>query len=42
VLAAAGGAVVRFDDGAPLAYGRADRANPFFLAYGRRAPRPRA
>jgi 3'(2'), 5'-bisphosphate nucleotidase len=42
VLAAAGGAVVRIDDGAPLAYGKPDRANPFFLAYGRRAPEPRS
>ena len=33
VLQAAGGAVVRFDDGAPLRYGKADRANPHFLAY---------
>jgi 3'(2'), 5'-bisphosphate nucleotidase len=33
VLAAAGGAVVRFDDHAPLRYGKADRANPHFIAY---------
>jgi 3'(2'), 5'-bisphosphate nucleotidase len=34
VLRAAGGQVVRFDDQAPLAYGKADRANPFFIAFG--------
>jgi 3'(2'), 5'-bisphosphate nucleotidase len=33
VLAAAGGHVVRFDNGRPLAYGKPDRANPFFIAY---------
>ncbi len=33
VLAGAGGAVVRFDDLSPLTYGKADFANPFFIAY---------
>ncbi|MFK7878736.1 3'(2'),5'-bisphosphate nucleotidase CysQ [Roseobacter sp.] len=33
VLAGAGGAVVRFDDLTPLQYGKADYANPFFIAY---------
>lgn len=33
VLAGAGGAVVRFDDHTPLTYGKADYANPFFIAY---------
>ena len=33
VLAGAGGAVVRFDDLTPLTYGKADYANPFFIAY---------
>lgn len=33
VLSGAGGAVVRFDDHSPLAYGKADFANPFFIAY---------
>jgi 3'(2'), 5'-bisphosphate nucleotidase len=33
VLRAAGGHVVRLDDGTALAYGKADRGNPFFLAY---------
>jgi 3'(2'), 5'-bisphosphate nucleotidase len=33
VLAAAGGAVVRADDGASLRYGKEDRANPHFIAY---------
>jgi 3'(2'), 5'-bisphosphate nucleotidase len=34
VLRAAGGQVVTFDGQKPLAYGKADRANPFFIAYG--------
>jgi 3'(2'), 5'-bisphosphate nucleotidase len=33
VLKGAGGDVVRFDDHAPLTYGKADYANPFFIAY---------
>ena len=33
VLTGAGGAVVRFDDHSPLTYGKADYANPFFIAY---------
>jgi 3'(2'), 5'-bisphosphate nucleotidase len=33
VLNGAGGAVVRFDDHSPLTYGKADYANPFFIAY---------
>jgi 3'(2'), 5'-bisphosphate nucleotidase len=33
VLAAAGGEVVRFDDHAPLTYGKEAYANPFFIAY---------
>tara|TARA_R110002110_G_scaffold96676_7_gene248854 strand:+ start:3505 stop:4386 length:882 start_codon:yes stop_codon:yes gene_type:complete len=33
VLKGAGGAVVRFDDHTPLTYGKADYANPFFIAY---------
>ncbi|MEM9348619.1 MAG: 3'(2'),5'-bisphosphate nucleotidase CysQ [Pseudomonadota bacterium] len=33
VLAGAGGAVVRFDDLTPLAYGKEDYANPYFIAY---------
>lgn len=33
VLAGAGGQVVRFDDHSPLTYGKADYANPFFIAY---------
>jgi 3'(2'), 5'-bisphosphate nucleotidase len=33
VLAGAGGEVVRFDDHAPLRYGKAGFANPFFIAY---------
>jgi len=33
VLNGAGGAVVRFDDLAPLKYGKADFANPFFIAH---------
>lgn len=33
VLNGAGGAVVRFDDQTPLTYGKADFANPFFIAY---------
>lgn len=33
VLAGAGGRVVRFDDHTPLAYGKADFANPFFIAF---------
>lgn len=33
VLAGAGGDVVRFDDHSPLRYGKADFANPFFIAY---------
>lgn len=35
VLEAAGGRVVRFEDHAPLGYGRPDRRNPRFLAAGR-------
>lgn len=47
VLRAAGGHVVRFHDGAPLVYGKADRANPHFVAYVegvklRPAPEPRS
>jgi 3'(2'), 5'-bisphosphate nucleotidase len=33
VLLGAGGDVVRFDDHSPLTYGKADYANPFFIAY---------
>mgnify|MGYP003120817079 FL=1 len=33
VLTSAGGAVVRFDDLTPLTYGKADFANPFFIAH---------
>lgn len=33
VLRAAGGRVIRFDDHAPLIYGKAGRANPFFIAH---------
>ena len=33
VLKGAGGAVVRFDDLTPLKYGKADFANPFFIAH---------
>tara|TARA_R110000787_G_scaffold156781_11_gene270685 strand:+ start:2879 stop:3760 length:882 start_codon:yes stop_codon:yes gene_type:complete len=33
VLKGAGGDVVRFDDHTPLTYGKADYANPFFIAY---------
>lgn len=33
VLSGAGGKVVRFDDLTPLKYGKADFANPFFIAY---------
>ena len=33
VLRAAGGLVVRFDDHAPLAYGKPGYENPFFIAY---------
>ena len=33
VLNGAGGAVIRFDDHTPLTYGKADFANPFFIAY---------
>jgi len=33
VLTGAGGHVVRFDDHMPLSYGKADFANPFFIAY---------
>lgn len=33
VLSGAGGQVVRFDDHTPLIYGKADYANPFFIAY---------
>ncbi|MEM1236566.1 MAG: 3'(2'),5'-bisphosphate nucleotidase CysQ [Pseudomonadota bacterium] len=33
VLSGAGGKVVRFDDHSPLAYGKADYANPYFIAY---------
>ena len=34
VLRAAGGRVVRADTGTPLSYGKADRANPAFIAAG--------
>ncbi|SFB11819.1 3'(2'),5'-bisphosphate nucleotidase [Poseidonocella pacifica] len=33
VLLGAGGKVVRFDDLTPLTYGKAEHANPFFIAY---------
>lgn len=33
VLSGAGGDVIRFDDHTPLRYGKADYANPFFIAY---------
>lgn len=33
VLNGAGGAVIRFDDHSPLVYGKADYANPFFIAH---------
>ncbi len=33
VLAGAGGTVIRFDDHTPLRYGKADFANPFFIAH---------
>ena len=33
VLRGAGGDVVRFDDHTPLTYGKADFANPFFIAF---------
>ena len=33
VLKGSGGEVVRFDDHSPLSYGKADFANPFFIAY---------
>lgn len=33
VLVGAGGYVVQFDDHSPLVYGKADYANPFFIAY---------
>ncbi|SLN10734.1 3'(2'),5'-bisphosphate nucleotidase CysQ [Aquimixticola soesokkakensis] len=33
VLLGAGGDVIRFDDHSPLTYGKADYANPFFIAY---------
>lgn len=33
VLHGAGGKVVRYDDHTPLVYGKADFANPFFIAY---------
>jgi 3'(2'), 5'-bisphosphate nucleotidase len=33
VLKGAGGDVVRFDDHRPLTYGKADYANPFFIAF---------
>ncbi|WP_108483835.1 3'(2'),5'-bisphosphate nucleotidase CysQ [Oceaniglobus ichthyenteri] len=33
VLNGAGGRVVRFDDHTPLIYGKAEYANPFFIAY---------
>jgi len=33
VLLGAGGQVVRFDDHAPLTYGKPDYENPFFIAY---------
>jgi 3'(2'), 5'-bisphosphate nucleotidase len=32
-LLGAGGDVVRFDDQTPLKYGKADFANPFFIAF---------
>lgn len=35
VLRAAGGQVVTLSDHAPLGYGKADRANPHFVAFGR-------
>ena len=35
VLRAAGGQVVTFEGRKPLDYGKIDRANPFFIAYGR-------
>lgn len=34
VLRAAGGAVSRLDGAGPLSYGKADRANPWFVAHG--------
>jgi 3'(2'), 5'-bisphosphate nucleotidase len=34
VLRAAGGQVVGFEDRRPLAYGKRDRANSFFIAHG--------
>lgn len=34
VLAAAGGRVVRLEDGAPLLYGKPGRENPWFAALG--------
>lgn len=34
VLTGAGGAVVRFDDHSPLAYGKPGFENPFFIAHG--------
>jgi 3'(2'), 5'-bisphosphate nucleotidase len=33
VLKGAGGDVIRYDDHSPLVYGKADYANPFFIAY---------
>ncbi|MEM6276547.1 MAG: 3'(2'),5'-bisphosphate nucleotidase CysQ [Pseudomonadota bacterium] len=33
VLVGAGGKVIRFDDLTPLTYGKADYANPYFIAY---------
>ena len=33
VLKGAGGDVIRFDDHSALVYGKADYANPFFIAY---------
>ena len=33
VLNGAGGTVIRFDDHSPLTYGKADYANPFFIAH---------
>jgi 3'(2'), 5'-bisphosphate nucleotidase len=33
VLKGAGGDVIRFEDHSPLTYGKADYANPFFIAY---------
>ena len=33
VLTGAGGDVIRYDDHSPLVYGKADYANPFFIAY---------